>query len=214
RGVRRDPGCRRCADPRQHDRVRQERPVLGRAAAQRRREHRDLAGLDAAHSHGCDRPGTGYAHRGGAPHVEARRDAAPRRSLRPHRLRGLQPLRLRSVQLHHRSLTDTRTWSSRGAAPIRSLSEERSDETKRIAKEYPMTEDIKKGLAGVVADVTAISKVNPETNSLLYRGYPVQELAATQSFEAVAYLLWHGELPTDEQLADFRAAERANRALP
>lgn len=77
-----------------------------------------------------------------------------------------------------------------------------------------MTEDIKKGLAGVVADVTAISKVNPETNSLLYRGYPVQELAATQSFEAVAYLLWHGELPTDEQLADFRAAERANRALP
>ena len=41
-----------------------------------------------------------------------------------------------------------------------------------------MTEtDIKKGLAGVVVDVTAVSKVNPETNSLLYRGYPVQELA-------------------------------------
>ena len=74
--------------------------------------------------------------------------------------------------------------------------------------------DIKKGLAGVVADETAISKVNPETNSLLYRGYPVQELAATQPFEAVAYLLWHGELPTDEQLAEFRATERANRSLP
>ncbi|BDZ40312.1 bifunctional 2-methylcitrate synthase/citrate synthase [Microbacterium suwonense] len=73
--------------------------------------------------------------------------------------------------------------------------------------------DIKKGLAGVVADVTAISKVNPETNSLLYRGYPVQELAATQPFEAVAYLLWHGELPTASELADFRATERANRAL-
>ena len=39
--------------------------------------------------------------------------------------------------------------------------------------------DIKKGLAGVYADTTSISKVNPETNSLLYRGYPVQELAAT-----------------------------------
>ena len=53
-----------------------------------------------------------------------------------------------------------------------------------------MTEpDIKKGLAGVVVDYTAVSKVNPETNSLLYRGYPVQELAATQPFEAVAYLL-------------------------
>ncbi len=75
-----------------------------------------------------------------------------------------------------------------------------------------MTE-IQKGLAGVVADFTAISKVNPESNSLLYRGYPVQELAATQPFEAVAYLLWNGELPTGEQLAELRAEERRHRAL-
>ena len=73
--------------------------------------------------------------------------------------------------------------------------------------------DIKKGLAGVVVDTTAISKVNPETNSLLYRGYPVQELAATQPFEAVAYLLWHGELPDAAQLAELRATERSHRAL-
>ena len=73
--------------------------------------------------------------------------------------------------------------------------------------------EIKKGLAGVVVDTTAISKVNPETNSLLYRGYPVQELAETQSFEAVAYLLWHGELPTSEQLAELERTERAQRAL-
>ncbi|WP_347754267.1 bifunctional 2-methylcitrate synthase/citrate synthase [Agrococcus sp. ProA11] len=74
--------------------------------------------------------------------------------------------------------------------------------------------DIKKGLAGVYADTTEISKVNPDSNSLLYRGYPVQELAATQPFESVAYLLWHGDLPTDEQLADFRAKERELRDLP
>ncbi|GAA2977243.1 citrate synthase [Microbacterium terrae] len=74
--------------------------------------------------------------------------------------------------------------------------------------------DIKKGLAGVVADTTAISKVNPETNSLLYRGYPVQELASTQSFEAVAYLLWNGDLPDETQLAQLRATERAYRHLP
>ena len=73
--------------------------------------------------------------------------------------------------------------------------------------------DIKKGLAGVVVDYTAVSKVNPETNSLLYRGYPVQELASTQPFESVAYLLWNGELPTDEQLAQLRATEREHRAL-
>lgn len=74
-------------------------------------------------------------------------------------------------------------------------------------------QDIHKGLAGVVADVTAISKVNPDTNSLLYRGYPVHELAATQPAEAVAYLLWNGELPDATQLAELRATERAHRAL-
>ncbi|WP_430645854.1 bifunctional 2-methylcitrate synthase/citrate synthase [Agromyces sp. GXS1127] len=73
--------------------------------------------------------------------------------------------------------------------------------------------EIRKGLAGVVVDTTAISKVNPETNSLLYRGYPVQQLAATKRFEEVAYLLWHGELPDAAELAEFRAAERAGRAL-
>ncbi|MET3932134.1 bifunctional 2-methylcitrate synthase/citrate synthase [Arthrobacter sp. OAP107] len=73
--------------------------------------------------------------------------------------------------------------------------------------------DIKKGLTGVVVDYTAVSKVNPDTNSLLYRGYPVQELAAKCSFEEVAYLLWNGELPTEDQLAGFTAREKAGRAL-
>lgn len=77
-----------------------------------------------------------------------------------------------------------------------------------------MTEtDIKKGLAGVVVDYTAVSKVNPETNSLLYRGYPVQDLAASKSFEEVALLLWTGELPSEAELADFVAAERGGRAM-
>ncbi|MGW9114324.1 bifunctional 2-methylcitrate synthase/citrate synthase [Microbacterium sp. NPDC055683] len=76
-----------------------------------------------------------------------------------------------------------------------------------------MTDEIRRGLAGVVVDETAISKVNPETNSLLYRGYPVQELAETQPFEAVAHLLWHGELPTGDELAALRAEERGHRPL-
>ena len=73
--------------------------------------------------------------------------------------------------------------------------------------------EIHKGLAGVVVDTTVISSVNPETNSLLYRGYPVQELAAHCSFEEVAWLLWHGELPTSEELAGFESMERSLRAL-
>jgi citrate synthase/2-methylcitrate synthase len=72
---------------------------------------------------------------------------------------------------------------------------------------------IYKGLAGVPVDYTAISKVNPETNSLLYRGYPVQELAASVTFEEVAYLLWYGELPNDDQLAQFEELERSHRGL-
>ena len=73
--------------------------------------------------------------------------------------------------------------------------------------------DIKKGLAGVVVDYTAISKVNPETNSLLYRGYPVQELSANCTFEEVAYLLWYGELPTPAQLEQLQKVEREQRHL-
>ena len=73
--------------------------------------------------------------------------------------------------------------------------------------------EIYKGLAGVPVDYTAISKVNPESNSLLYRGYPVQELAAQKSFEEVAWLLWKGELPTKDELAGFVKMERANREL-
>ena len=75
------------------------------------------------------------------------------------------------------------------------------------------TTAIYKGLAGVVVDTTAVSKVVPETNSLTYRGYAVQDLAANCSFEQVAYLLWYGELPTDGQLAQFTQRERASRRL-
>ncbi|WP_413452008.1 bifunctional 2-methylcitrate synthase/citrate synthase [Georgenia phoenicis] len=76
-----------------------------------------------------------------------------------------------------------------------------------------MSEEIRKGLVGVVADTTAISKVNPESNSLLYRGYPVQELAEHCTFEEVAHLLWHGELPTELERAAFEGEGRAQRAL-
>ena len=73
--------------------------------------------------------------------------------------------------------------------------------------------EIHRGLAGVFVDTTGISTVVQETNSLTYRGYPVQDLAARCSFEEVAYLLWYGELPDPDQLRDFRARESALRPL-
>ncbi|MBF4462228.1 MULTISPECIES: bifunctional 2-methylcitrate synthase/citrate synthase [unclassified Rathayibacter] len=74
-------------------------------------------------------------------------------------------------------------------------------------------QDIHKGLVGVVVDTTAVSKVDPESNSLLYRGYPVQELAARCSFEEVTWLLWQGELPSAAEAAGLASVERAHRAL-
>jgi 2-methylcitrate synthase len=72
---------------------------------------------------------------------------------------------------------------------------------------------IHRGLEGVVVDSTRISKVMPEINSLVYFGYPVQDLAEHCSFEEVACLLWHGELPTASELASFKNTERARRKL-
>lgn len=70
-----------------------------------------------------------------------------------------------------------------------------------------------KGLAGVVADETSISKVMPEINSLVYRGYKVQDLAEHCSFEEVAYLLTHDDLPNESQLDEFVKKERAYRSI-
>lgn len=73
--------------------------------------------------------------------------------------------------------------------------------------------EVRKGLTGVVVDYTAISKVVPETNSLTYRGYPVQELARYCTFEEVAYLLWNGELPSPDELRRFSIREKALRRI-
>ncbi|TCZ65505.1 bifunctional 2-methylcitrate synthase/citrate synthase [Roseicella aquatilis] len=73
--------------------------------------------------------------------------------------------------------------------------------------------EIKKGLVGVYADVSTISKVMPETNSLTYGGYAVQDLCEECSFEEVAYLLWHGELPNAAELKAFREQEAGQRAI-
>ena len=76
-----------------------------------------------------------------------------------------------------------------------------------------MSEEVKYGLAGVLADDTAISKVMPEINSLTYRGYKVQDLATACRFEEIAYLIWNGELPNKDQLSRFIASEKKERGL-
>lgn len=77
----------------------------------------------------------------------------------------------------------------------------------------PEKMNVKKGLEGAVIDTSSVSKVNPDTNSLIYRGYPVQDLAENCSFEEVAYLLYNSELPNTAQLADFTKKERGYREI-
>ena len=74
-------------------------------------------------------------------------------------------------------------------------------------------EDIKYGLAGVVTDTTAVSKVMHETNSLTYRGYAVQDLCKHADFMQTAYLLWHGQLPNKAQLAQLVEQEIGFRTI-
>ena len=57
-----------------------------------------------------------------------------------------------------------------------------------------MSEDIKKGLLGIVVDETEVSKVMPEINSLTYRGYAAQDLCEYCRFEEVAYLILNKDL--------------------
>jgi 2-methylcitrate synthase len=76
-----------------------------------------------------------------------------------------------------------------------------------------MSDDIKKGLMGVTVDVTAISKVMPEINSLTYRGYAAQDLCSECQFEEVAYLILNGELPNKKQYKQFLKDEISERSL-
>lgn len=67
------------------------------------------------------------------------------------------------------------------------------------------------GLEGIIAGETAISTV---TGGLQYRGYPIGELVKHCVFEEVAYLLLHGELPSQAEFAAFKDRLSAARKLP
>ena len=76
-----------------------------------------------------------------------------------------------------------------------------------------MTDEVKKGLLGIVVDETTISQVMPEINSLTYRGYAVQDLCAKCSFEEVAYLVLNGDLPNKKQFKKFKKQLKDNRNI-
>ncbi|WP_066414235.1 citrate synthase [Halorubrum aethiopicum] len=75
-----------------------------------------------------------------------------------------------------------------------------------------MSNELKRGLEGVLVAESELSHVDGEVGKLVYRGYDIEELARGASYEEVLHLLWHGSLPTPAELEEFGddlAAERA-----
>lgn len=79
-----------------------------------------------------------------------------------------------------------------------------------------LTTKVKKSVAlsGVVAGNTAVCTVGRTGNDLHYRGYDIVELARQATFEEVAYLLIHGDLPTQSELKDYVKKLKSLRGLP
>ncbi len=70
------------------------------------------------------------------------------------------------------------------------------------------------GLRGVTVADTRISDVDGENGILIYRGYRIEDLAQNSTFEETAYLLLHDDLPTEEQLKDFKQRLAKERQVP
>jgi citrate synthase len=71
-----------------------------------------------------------------------------------------------------------------------------------------------RGLEGVVAAETRLCDLDGRNGRLAYDGYDIDELARHATFEEVAYLLWHDELPTRAELDRFRLELVAARPIP
>ena len=69
------------------------------------------------------------------------------------------------------------------------------------------------GYANTGSTTSEITYVDGENGSLRYRGYPVEVLAERCDFTETAYLLIYGDLPTAEQLEQFRANVRIHTLL-
>ena len=73
---------------------------------------------------------------------------------------------------------------------------------------------VPRGLEGVIVASTELTKIDGQAGRLVYRGYDVTELAGVVPYEAVAHLLWFGQLPTKEQSAKLKNQLASNRWLP
>ena len=59
------------------------------------------------------------------------------------------------------------------------------------------------GFTSTAATDSAITYIDGDKGELMYRGYPIEQLAAKSNYLEVCYLLLYGELPNTAQLEDF-----------
>ena len=76
-----------------------------------------------------------------------------------------------------------------------------------------MTAQATKGLEGVVASDTALSFIDGEEGTLIYRGYDIHDLAPNASFLESVFLLWNDRLPKRDELAAFESELAGKRGL-
>jgi len=74
--------------------------------------------------------------------------------------------------------------------------------------------EVIRGLEGVCAAETSISYVDGVQGLLFYQGYDIHDLAEVVAYDEAAYLLWHGKLPNQAELARFRSRLIAEMRLP
>jgi citrate synthase len=70
-----------------------------------------------------------------------------------------------------------------------------------------------KGLEGVVATTSKICYIDGDNGVLAYGGIDIHELAEKSNFEETCFLLWHGRLPSAEELKDLRQRLGSERKL-
>jgi citrate synthase len=69
------------------------------------------------------------------------------------------------------------------------------------------------GFVNTAATRSKITYIDGDAGILRYRGYPIEQLAASSSYLEVAWLLIYGELPTESELADFDERIRRHTLL-
>ncbi len=73
---------------------------------------------------------------------------------------------------------------------------------------------VNRGLEGIVAASTSLSRVDGERGELVIAGYQVGDLAERATFEETVWLLWNGALPSARQLEAFKSDLAVERVLP